>query len=52
MYDLNENKSTSSDDENNVESKILKLPFKHLIIDCSPIFFIDTVGCKTIKQVI
>jgi hypothetical protein len=28
-----------------------ELPFKHLIIDCSPIYFIDSVGCKTIKQV-
>lgn len=27
------------------------LPFKYLIIDCSPINFIDSVGVKTIKNV-
>jgi hypothetical protein len=27
------------------------IPFSFLIIDCSPINFIDTVGVKTMKQV-
>ena len=29
-----------------------KPPIKFLIIDCTPINFIDTVGVKTLKQVI
>ena len=34
-----------------VKISLPDVPFKHLIIDCSPIYFIDSVGCKTIKQV-
>lgn len=42
--------------ENNIESNqcdlsLIELPFKYLVIDCSPIYFIDTVGCKIMKQV-
>jgi hypothetical protein len=31
--------------------KMPKIPFNFLIIDCSPINFVDTVGVKTMKQV-
>lgn len=50
FYDTNYNQDeqTNSDDD----LKLPILPIKYLIIDCSPIYFIDTVGCKTIKQVL
>ena len=43
---------SSSSDEDESTLKIPVVPFKFLIIDCSPINFIDTVGVKTISQVI
>ena len=42
----------SSSDEDESTLKMPKIPFKFLIIDCSPINFIDTVGVKTLEQVI
>ena len=49
---------SSSDSDSDDEEKYLKdkfkmpeLPIKYLIIDCSPINFVDTVGAKVIKQV-
>ena len=52
------NYSSSDSDSEDDEEKYLKdkfkmpeLPIKYLIIDCSPINFVDTVGVKVIKQV-
>lgn len=52
------NNSSSDSDSEDDEEKYLKdkfkmpeLPIKYLIIDCSPINFVDTVGVKVIKQV-
>lgn len=33
------------------EIKIPKIPIKYIIIDCSPINFIDSVGVKAMKHV-
>lgn len=42
----------SSDEEDTVAGiRLPKVPIKYLVIDCSPINFIDTVGVKTVKQV-
>lgn len=38
-------------DQNAADMTIPKLPIKFIVIDCSPINFIDTVGIKSIKQV-
>jgi hypothetical protein len=49
---MNKQEDLSTDDEDESQLKMPKTPFKFLIIDCSPINFIDTTGVKTIKQVI
>lgn len=41
----------STDDEDESRLRMPDLPFRFLIIDCSPIVFIDTVGAKTLRQV-
>ena len=42
--------STDGEDESQLEMP--DKPFQCLIIDCSPINFVDTVGIKTLRQVI
>ena len=42
--------STDGEDESQLEMP--DKPFQCLIIDCSPINFVDTVGVKTLRQVI
>jgi hypothetical protein len=49
---MNKQEDLSTDDEDESQLKMPMTPFKFLIIDCSPINFIDTTGVKTIKQVI
>lgn len=41
----------AADEDNKTEIKIPELPIRSIIIDCSPINFIDTVGIKSMKQV-
>ena len=41
--------STDNEDESQLEMPVT--PIKFVIIDCSPINFIDTTGVKTLKQV-
>ena len=41
-----------SSDEEDVENAALKAPITHIIIDCSALNYIDTVGIKAINQVI
>ncbi len=36
----------------NEDLNIVRLPFKYLIIDCSPINFIDTSGVRTLQRVL
>ena len=48
---MNEQEDLSTDDEDVEDLEMPPLPFKFLIIDCSPINFIDTTGVKAIKQV-
>lgn len=50
FYDTNYNQDEQKNSDDDLKLPIL--PIKYLIIDCSPIYFIDTVGCKTIKQVL
>ena len=58
IHKLESSASESSDEDDlAVEYKkgtlrLPKPPIKFLIIDCTPINFIDTVGVKTLKQVI
>ncbi len=39
------------DEIEDAKLKMPKIPFNFLVIDCSPINFVDTVGVKTMKQV-
>lgn len=39
-----------ADDDKDIQ--IPKIPIKYIIIDCSPINFIDSVGVKAMKHVI
>ena len=48
---MNEQEDLSTDDEDVEDLEMPPMPFKFLIIDCSPINFIDTTGVKAIKQV-
>ena len=48
---MNEREDLSTDDEDESQLEMPNTPFKCLIIDCSPINFIDTVGVKTLRQV-
>jgi hypothetical protein len=41
-----------SDEIEDAKLKMPRIPFSFLIIDCSPINFVDTVGVKTMKQVL
>lgn len=49
---MNEEQDLSTDDEDDSKLQMPETPFKCLIIDCSPINFVDTVGVKTLKQII
>ena len=53
-YDKNREGIDSDYDPDEIRDDKLRMPrleFNFLIIDCSPINFVDTVGVKTIKQV-
>ena len=45
-----EDDELSSDEED--FAVLSKAPYHHIIIDCSPLNYIDTVGVKTLNQVI
>ena len=49
---MNEEIDLSTDDENESQLEMPLVPFKFLIIDCSPINFIDSDGAKMLKQVV
>jgi hypothetical protein len=49
---MNEKVDLSTDDEDESKLEMPPTPFKCLIIDCAPINFIDTVGVKTLRQLI
>lgn len=46
-FDIEE--ALDADDDESIN--IPELPIKYIIIDCSPINFIDTVGVKALNQV-
>ena len=49
---MNEEIDLSTDDENESQLEMPLVPFKFLIIYCSPINFIDSDGAKMLKQVV
>ena len=49
---MNEKVDLSTDDEDESKLNMPVTPFKCLIVDCAPINFIDTVGVKTLRQLI
>ena len=49
---MNEELDLSTDDEDESQLEMPPVPFKFLIIDCSPINFIDSDGALMLKQVI
>jgi len=54
IYEKKEEAIDTLGDINYVDSNlnIVRLPFKYLIIDCSPINFIDTTGVRILRQVL
>lgn len=50
--DLSDVESDASEVEDSKANINYKLKLKYIIIDCSPINFIDTVGIKAVKQLI
>ena len=41
----------NSDNSNENAHPLKQIPIHHLIIDCSPINYVDSVGVKTLSQV-